>query len=225
MELSLFGDVKDRVRGYVSPAVEIVRKRVLGANNERLDFIMDSFYKLSPQHRTAALLGLFASLGLVVLGVFAIYFSRINALETELNEGLESLKELRTLVAEYNQEKNSLNTIKDSVSRKTSSFKPKVFFEGIANQTGVVIEALQTEDTDIVEGNPLAGDFQTTNVEFKLPKISIPKMLKFFGEVEKADQNLSVSNLTIRARFGDKLYFDTQAKVVGLKVKGGSDEP
>jgi hypothetical protein len=224
MELGVIGDFKDRLRSYVNPAVEVVRKRVLGANNERLDFIMDSFYKLSPNHRAAALVGVFAGLAILVLGVFAFYFSRINALETELNEGLESLKELRTLVADYNTERQTLNTIKDSVGRKTQSFKPKVFFEGIANQTGVVIEALQTEDTDLVEGSPLAADFQTTNVEFKLPKISIPKMLKFFGEVEKADQNLSVSNLTIRARYGDKLYFDTQAKVIGLKIKGGSGE-
>jgi hypothetical protein len=123
-------------------------------------------------------------------------------------------------VAQYNQEKAALGAVVASVDRNSRSFRPKVYFEEVANKGGVTIEALQADDAVIPEDNPLAEEFSNVNIEFRLPKVSIPRMLKFLGEVEKSDQTLFLSNLVIRGRYGDKLYFDTQAKVTGLKVKG-----
>ena len=99
--------------------------------------------------------------------------------------------------------------------------RPKAFFEQKANEVGVSLESLKSEEVDITGDSPLIDEFRYVNVEFRLPKVSIPRMLKFFGEIEKSGKNLSVQNLVIRARYGDRLYFDTQARVVGYKTKKG----
>lgn len=218
--MSVMTEATERLRGYFRPALDVVKRRLLGANNERIDFIMDSFYKLSPQHQTMVLAASGAALGLLILMIFGIYFARISSLETELNQGFNALQEMRTLSAQYKREKESLDWVVSTVDRKTSQLKPKPFFEQLANQTGVTMEGLRSDEAPIPEDSPLATNFKQVNVEFRLPKVSIPRLLKFFTEIEKADQGMSVRDLTIRARYGDKLFFDSQAKVTGLKVKG-----
>lgn len=219
-DMSVMTEASERLRGYFRPAVDVVRRRVLGANNERIDFIMDSFYKLSPQHQTLALAASAAALGLLVLMFFGIYFARISALESELNQGFQSLQEIRSLSAQYRREKENLDWLTSNVDRKTSNLRPKPFFEQIANQVGVNMEGLRSDEAEIPEDSPLAKNFRLVNIEFRLPKVSVPRMLKFFTEVEKSDQTLTARDVTIRARYGDKLFFDVQAKVSGYKVKG-----
>lgn len=218
--MSVMTEATDRLRGYFRPALDIVKRRLFGPNNERIDFIMDSFYKLSPRHQTMVLAASAASLGLLILMIFGIYFARINALETDLNQGFNALQEMRALSAQYKRERESFDWVVSTVDRKTSQLKPKPFFEQLANQTGVTMEGLRSDEGAIAEDTALANNFSQVNVEFRLPKVSIPRLLKFFTEIEKADQGMSVKDLTVRARYGDKLFFDAQAKVVGLKVKG-----
>ncbi|MCX6128388.1 MAG: hypothetical protein NTX25_04900 [Proteobacteria bacterium] len=74
------------MQALIARIIDQIRRSLLGANNERIDFLMDSFYKLSPQHQTSVMAGAAAFLLVFVLGSFTIYFSRINALEDELNQ-------------------------------------------------------------------------------------------------------------------------------------------
>ncbi len=212
--------LKDKVSGYFTFGLDAVRKKILGNNNERLDFLMDSFYKLPPKHQTGVLLGAIGGLGLFVLGAVGIYFARIHALEDELNASFLALQELRTLSNDYDMEKTNMDTLLRDVETKMSSVHPKPFFEQKANQVGVTIEGLRSEDADIPPESPLAKNFKYINVDFRMPKVSIPRMLKFLGEIERADKNFTINQLQIRARYGDRLYFDTQAKVVAYKVGG-----
>lgn len=55
----------DQLRGQIQSIANILRARLLGANNERLDFLMDSFYKLSPPQRSAAMAVTLASNAIV----------------------------------------------------------------------------------------------------------------------------------------------------------------
>lgn len=209
----------EQLNEKLSPVLDRIRKQILGANNERVDFIMDSFYKLTPKQQTGALgaLGLF-TLGLMA-GVFYVYISRINALEYELDSGYKTIQNLRQLAVEYNNEKKRFDWLVTNIEQKTSSLRPKPFFERASNQIGVTLTSLRTQEVELPLDNILAKDFTHVSVEFGMPKVSIPRMLKFLGEVEKSDKHLYVKNLDIRARYGDKLYFDTEAKILGVKTK------
>ena len=75
--MSILGDSIGKIVEPFSPLFEGIKRRILGANNERIDFLMDSFYKLSPSNQTAALIGACGAVFLIVLMIFIVYFSRI----------------------------------------------------------------------------------------------------------------------------------------------------
>ena len=106
--------------------------------------------------------------------------------------------------------------------RGSQGFRPKPFFESKANSIGVTITDLRDKKAPMSPDSPLSSYFSQTIVEFKLPKVSLPRLMKFLSEVERSNKNLSIENLQIRTRYGDRLYFEATAKVVGYKV-GGMD--
>lgn len=216
--MSALQNVRDSIQSTISRGIEQVRRSLFGANNERIDFVMDSFYKLSPEHQTGVLAGVAGMLVVFVLGAFTIYFSRINALEDELNASFDALTEVRSLSSTYEQELKRYQELKSAVSRSAADFKPKPFFESKANQVGVQIADLRSQDTEIPAESPLATDFRYTQVEFKLPKVSLPRLLKFMEEVEKSSGSMNIHSLQIRTRYGDRLFFETSAKVVAYKT-------
>lgn len=216
--MSALQSIRDAIQSLVSRAVDGIRRSLFGANNERIDFIMDSFYKLSPENQTGVLGGVAGFLLIFVLGSFTIYFSRINALEDELNASFDALTEVRSLSNIYEQELKRYQELKAAVGRNAAEFKPKPFFESKANQVGVQISDLRSQDTEIPAESPLAADFRYTQVEFKLPKVSLPRLLKFMEEVEKGNSSLNVQSLQIRTRYGDRLFFETSAKVIAYKT-------
>ncbi len=228
--MSAISDVKDQFQSLVSRVIFQVRRSLFGMNNERIDFLMDSFYKLSPQQQTGMLAGVAGSLLVFVLGAFTIYFSRINALEDELNTSFDALQEVRTLSANYEQELKRYQELKGLISTSSGNFKPKAYFEGISNKVGVQLQDLRSQDAEISADSPLATDFRYSTIEFRLPKVSLPRLLKFIEEVEKgkpdmkegeammANPNLNFHSLQIRTRYGDRLFFETTARVVAYKV-------
>src|SRR3954471_19832119 len=102
--MSALQNIRDSIQSLVGRVVDQIRRSLFGANNERIDFIMDSFYKLSPEHQTGVLAGVAGMLLVFVLGAFTIYFTRINALEDELNASFDALTEVRSLSSKYEQE-------------------------------------------------------------------------------------------------------------------------
>lgn len=215
-------NIRDQFQSLVGRVIYQVRRSLFGMNNERIDFLMDSFYKLPPQHQTGVLAGAAGLLFVFVLGAFTIYFSRINALEDELNSSFDALQEIRVLNASYESELHRYDELKGLISRSAADFKPKPYFESKSNQVGVAISDLRSQDADISAESPLAQDFRYSQVEFRLPKVSLPRLLKFVEEVEKGNPNLNFHSLQIRTRYGDRLFFETNAKVVGYKPGGGS---
>ena len=213
--MSVVAAFADRLKGQIQVNLKLVQRRLFGANNEKLDFLMDSFYKLSPNQRTAALGGSIGIVFLLVVMVFGLYFSMVSHLKNELSSSFAALHELQAKKAMYEQENRNFEKLVDMVERKTKQVSLKPFFEKIANDQGVTIEGLSDNKSPLPADNPLAERFQEVRVEMRMPNISIPRLLSFLVEVEKSNKYLRVQDLQIRGRYGTKLYFDSQAKVRG----------
>ena len=217
--MSSFTSYVDQVRGQVQTALNLVRARVLGANNERLDFLMDSFYKLSPPQRTAAFSGLIAIVGAFVFGAIILYFAQVSQLRKELNDSFAALHEMQTLKGEFQSEQRRYDKLVEQITRKTGDLRPKPFFEKIANEQGVQIEGgLSETRVPLAADNPLSEKMQEVRVEMRMNNISIPRLLTFLVEVEKANNFVRVQDLEIRARFGTRLYFDSKLKARAYSV-------
>ena len=81
------------ILGYYAQVSGVVKRKLFGANNETLDLIMDSFYRLSAEQRAAAIFGGGIFSVLLVTGVFVFYFASVQALEDELNESFNAIYE------------------------------------------------------------------------------------------------------------------------------------
>ena len=76
----MFDEAQEKIASLWSSQKEILRARVFGSNNERLDYLMDTFYKLTPKQRNAAVgVGLGTIGGLIAL-TFVLFFTQVNGL-------------------------------------------------------------------------------------------------------------------------------------------------
>lgn len=215
--MSAINQLVDRVRGNTARTLDVARKRVFGVNNERIDFVIDSFYKLSSRQQGLVLAGIGALFVALVIGTILLYLSRVNALDDNLNTSVKALRDLRSLTQSYTYEEKRYSQLQNMIRSSSRSFRPKPFFEAQAKQFGLVITDLRSDEADLPPDSPLAKDFKQVTVEFRLPEVSVPRLIRFISDIEKSDYFLNFSSLQIRSRFGDRLYFEVSAKVVGYK--------
>lgn len=214
--MSALEDFQEKIRSSWSNFTADLRKRVLGANNENIDFLVDTFYKLEPSQRNAVIAGGVAGLSLVVFGFLALYFAQINALNRELNRRFDALYEIRELKSEYQREDKRFQNLVDALMGGAGALRIKPYFEKLANEQGVQLSDLSESRSELASDNPLREKFQEVKVEMRLSNISIPRLLNFIVEAEKGSGYIRVQDLQIRAKYGTKLFFDVTIKARGL---------
>ena len=217
--MSAANDAIEQIRGKVLDITESLKRRVFGTNNENLDFVMDSFYKLEPAQRNGVLAGLIGGVGLFVLAAVWLYFAQVGSLKNELSQTFNAIHEFQSLKNDSAVVDAEFESLLKSVSKKTRSLKVKPFFEKLAKQHQVIIEGLGEQSVKLPADNPFADKIDQIIVEMRLPKISIPRLLNFLVEVEKSGKFLRVQDLQIQGRYGTKLFFDGIVKVRGYSVK------
>jgi len=207
--------ILDRIRKTFRSAIKLVRSKVFGSNNERLDFIMDSFNKLPPQHQSAVLVGVGGVIFLFVVGAALLYISRVNALSSELDDSFSAYHELRSLKAEFQTEDKRFEKLVSSIDKKTRNVKYKPFFEKITKDLSLQMEGLNEEKLAIPVDNPLSEKVKEVKITMRFPEISLPKLLNFLVEVEKSGKLLRIWDLQIRSRYGTKLFFTAEVEIRG----------
>lgn len=212
--MSIINEVKDRLHGYL----RIVQEKLLGVNNERLEFIMDSFYKLEPAYRNGFLAFIVSMIsGFVMIAVF-IYFYQVKSLHNEINNTFNALSDLKTLKIEDATEGARFKQLVEKVKARTRTLAFKPFFEKLARQSKISLKNLSDRQPEMDPQNPLSKNLKEVHIDMRLSKVSIPKLLKFLVDIEKANHYLRVQNLKITGLYGNKLYFDVDVLVRGYKV-------
>ena len=205
-------NIKTKLKYFLSS----MRKKLFGENNERLDFIMDSFYKLdAKQQQVFTGCGLLMLLGLI-MGAFYIYASNLSAYRSEIKESYQAINEINLLVAkEKNAEVHFKNIIKKVSSKSRNSLKP--YFEKLLSSKNLPVKGIQERTKNLGTSSLLSEYFSEIHVDLRLAKISIPKLLDLVISIEKSGMLLLVDNLKISQLYGDNLYFDAHIKVRGFK--------
>jgi len=218
--MSALEDIQEKIRNQWATLSADIRKKLLGANNENLDLLVDSFYKLEPPQRNAVIAGGIAGLGLVVFGFLALYFTQVNSLNRELNKRFDALYEVRELKSDYQREDKRFQSLVDALSGGAGSLRIKPYLEKVANDQGVQLSDLAESRSPLPSENALSEKFQEVKVEVRLLNISIPRLLNFIIEVEKGGGFVRVQDLKIQAKYGTKLFFDVTLKARGLSTAG-----
>lgn len=217
----LLNNILDKIKGYYFKITTSVKTKILGENNEKLDFLLDSFYKLSPEEKNRVFLIGIGSGFLILLIVFVIYFSAIDRLDNNLSSSFEAINKLSTLKVAHAKEKARYDSLISDLQTRSTTLRVKPFFEQLSKTSGIYINGLRNSKTPIPADNPLSSNFEYLDVEMDVSSrlsssrsfdsaISLPKLLNFINDVEKSDNFFRVKDLSIRSILGDKLYFNVK---------------
>ena len=124
----MFDGLRSAVSEKFAPISNFLRDLVFGKNNERLDFALDSFYKLPSQRRAVVLATLASAFGFLVISIFFLYFSRVNALDSSLNASAVALREFYVHQAENEEAKADLKLLEGRIKSRLQGFSIKPFF-------------------------------------------------------------------------------------------------
>lgn len=211
--------LKDNLVQFWEDKSSVLKTKVFGENNERIDFLMDSFYKLNPNQRNIFLIGGSAALGVLILSAFLLYFSQAKALERELSDSVAALQEIKTIKKSSNIETRRFKELASMIRKKINiNFKP--FFEKLAESKNVSIREIDDKKVEeLSESDPLAAYFKKVELKMSLDKISIPRVLSFITGVEKSNHYIRLKNLKITGIYGNKLFFNTSLEFSGYKLR------
>ena len=193
---------------------------LFGANNERLDFLIDSFQKLKPEQQKMVYVAGGLVAGLVVVAIGLLYVQGVHGLKQDLYDSIATGRQLSKLQQEFVAAEQRFVEVVDSVSQKTGSISSyKNIFEDISRNVDIKLASLDEKVMQPAEMNLLFERFNEIKVNVAMDNIALPKFFKFVTQLEKSDNYLNVTHLTIRARYETKLYFDTKMAVRGYLLK------
>jgi hypothetical protein len=211
----LVEDAKSRYTFFV----DWLRKKVFGVNNEKLDFVVDSFSSLDQKQKQWVIFGAIGLGVFLTALVFGIYFSRLNALDRDLDRAMAALVDLRRMKTLYHEYDNQFFGIVKAVEDASQSVRMKPFFEEKAKTIGINMQGLQDQAEDLPSEDLLSTKLRYQRVDMRLPETSIPRLLNFILEIERAGHFIFLEDLQIRGRFGTKLFFDMSARFRGYVPK------
>lgn len=216
----MFDSVQEKIKETYSSYLNVIRIHIFGKNNEKIDFIIDSFYKLPPEKRTLSLsVAVIFVLGLFV-GVLALYFERSSQLDEDLDLSFKSYSQLQLLKVEYNVERKKLDNFISLLQSKNENLRIKPYFEKMSESNNIDIKDIEEKDLEGDLSNPFFEKVTEVLVEMKLPKISIPKLMNFIVDIEKSNYFFRIKDLKIKGLYGNKLYFDTRVSFRTYRISG-----
>jgi len=217
----------EKIKVYFSSVSEFFGKisskvshLILGENNERIDFFIDSFSKLNPRQKffvsTGSILGAVA----VLVLVFMLYFWGVQSLRNQLANGFDSFHELQVMEIDLAKERSRFEKLKERIGQRVRGHRVKPFIEELANKHNVTIGNIVERPEPIQSGDPLSQEFEKYKVEVKISKISLPRMLKFITDLEKSRKLITINEFEVRNQFGTRLYFNVSMSLTGYKATG-----
>ena len=192
---------------------EIIQKLLLeifGENNERLDFLLDSFNKLQPNQQRGALAGSAVVFFLMIMMGIWIYAAQVASLRAELSDSFSTLRQFRSLANEFGMENTKFTLLVDSVKGKVDATSYKPYLDQLAKKNGLSLGQLDERDIAATEESPLGKELRDVAIDVNFDNVSLPRLLKFLTEIEKSGKYLRIDDLRIRSRYGTKLFFDAK---------------
>jgi len=198
-----------------------LRTVVFGRQNERLEFIMDSYFKLPPEGRTAALAGGFVVGVLVLVGLVGVYIAALGGLQGKLDDAFEASNKLRESHTAYAMNKQKFTDLESKLEQASQNLVLISVLETKAKELGLATSGFppQLPTIDLPAGNPLADKYQNAKVEFRVNNVSLKKITDYVIAIESTPHMLRVGSLKVKSLYQNKLYFDATFEVEGTVAK------
>jgi len=202
-----------------------IRELIFGKQNERIEYFMDSYFKLPAEGRTAVIAGAFLLAGLTVFGFIWLYLSALTNLQTRLDQSFQAMNTLRAKQVEYTVTKKKFDELEKRIANVTSSLQilsllnDKSKSLGINEFPGINKNDKPSSEKDFIRSTLLSDKYKTVRSEFRLSSVSLKKIIDFVVAIESDDKMLRVTDLRIKGLFQNKLFFDATIAVDSIEAK------
>jgi hypothetical protein len=217
--MSVGDTIAAKLRGRFGDGTLGLKAKIFGVNNERIDFLMDSFYKLSPSQRMSVMGGLLGSVLVFLIMAVFFYFKQVGHLKREWDSSILALKELESNRQALEMENRAFLQMSKAISDKVSTVRIKSFLEAKSKEFKIQMDNVVERTDSMNSDDPLSETFSEVEAQVSFPKISLPKLVRFLVDLESSGNYLRIHALTIKHRHENKLYFDMKTTIKGLANK------
>jgi hypothetical protein len=218
-------EIQDSSQGGIPRWLLPVREFVFGKQNERIEYFMDSYFKLPPEGRTAVVAGGILFAILLVIGFIALYLTALSGLQARLDESFLAVNKLRVKQVEYAITKKKFEELDRRIEEATQGTQIFTLLEEKAKSLELQISGNNKNDKpsnekDFIRESPLKDKYKTTRAEFRVSNVSLRKIIDFVVAVESDNRKLlRVNDLRIKGLYQNKLFFDASFAVDGFESK------
>jgi hypothetical protein len=198
-----------------------LRTLVFGKQNERLEYVMDSYFKLPPEGRSAVIFGSIVLSIVLLVAIVTGYVAALGSLQSRLDEAFEAMNKLKESHTAHSLTKQKFSDLEQKLEASTQGLVVISVLEQKAKELGLTTSGFppQLPSTELVQGNPLAEKYQNAKVEFRVNNASLKKIMDYVIAIEGTQHMLRVSSLKIRSLYQNKLFFDATFEVEGIVAK------
>jgi hypothetical protein len=193
-----------------------IRAFVFGPQNERLEYVMDSFLKFTPEQRTAAIIGGILGFAVLLIGIISLYFAASKSLQTELDDAFAATNRLKEIQTAYAVTKQRFSELDQSL-QINNELSLITLVESKAKEMGVSVGDFPSQQEISVPTAPLntsaLKNHRIAKIRFSINRAGLKKIVEFVVALEGLPNRLRVSNLAIKRGFTDKLYLDASVEV------------
>lgn len=218
------GEVQGNQQSAIPRWLQPMREALFGKQNERIEYFMDSYFKLPSEGRTAVIGGGILLAGLLVSGFVAIYLSALSGLQARLDESFLAVNKLRAKQVDFAVTKKKFDELDKRIAGVTQSLQILTLLEEKAKSLDLQISGNNKTDKpsnekDFIKGTLLAEKYKATRSEFRVSNVSLKKIIDFVVAIESDEKLLRVSDLRIKGLYQNKLFFDATFAVDGIEQK------
>jgi hypothetical protein len=197
------------------------RSFVFGKQNARIEYLMDSYFKLPPEGKSGVVAGGIALGILLVVGIIAMYLAALSSLQTKLDVAFEATNKLREIHSAHIVTNQRFKDLDERLNTASQGLVLISILEKKAKDLEIPATGFpaQVPTTDLPTTNPFNDKYQTAKVEFRASNISLKKIIEFIIAIESTPHLLRVSSLKIRSLYQTKLFFDATFEVEATQSK------
>lgn len=198
-----------------------LRAAAFGNQNERIEFLMDSYFKLTPEWRSAVIVGGAFGGFLVVALTISLYIAALGSLQSNLDQAFEATNQIKNLKNSYMVTKQKFNDLESKLEAANENLMLVSALETKAKELGLNASSFppQLPITDLPGNNPLSTKYQSAKFEFRVSNASLKKIVEFVVAIENMPHMLHVTSLKIKGLYQNKLFFDAAIEVEGTVTK------
>ncbi len=202
----------------ISHLIQTIRTFIFGENNNRLDYLIEYFYRFNHERRSLIIVGSIVTGTVLFILTILTYIIGLFSLQENLNSAYSNTNALKEFKAPYMAVHLSFDELVNGIKSANSNLSLVSILDQKAKDIGIQASGFPAKPlvSKFSSQSSFVDHFQKVSVDFKLTGVSLKKMMEYINVIEQMPNKLKVSKFHLLSITEAKLYFDVLLTVDGL---------